>query len=136
MKQFPLKIVTPDGPVYMGQAQMLTVPAITGELGIQAGHCNMVAPLGMGQAMILADGLVRYGACIGGMVTVAKGSVMLVPTTFEWAEQINVSRAERSKQRAQKVLEDNCATATEIAMAEARLKRAKVRMSVAAYKPK
>ena len=64
------------------------------------------------------------------------GEVSLVPTTFEWAENIDIARAEASKNRAEKVLADKTATNTEIALAEARLKRALVRTRVATYKPK
>ena len=101
---------------------------------IMAGHINAVSPLGMGQAMILAEGEKRYAACIGGMVSVVNGAVTLVPTTFEWAADIDVARAEASRLRAEKVLQDKSATDTEIALAEARLKRALVRSAVAACK--
>ena len=134
MNAFALKIVTPDGVIYDGAAEELVVRAVTGDLGIMAGHINMIAPLGMGQAMVLADGKKRYGACIGGMVSVVNGAVTLVPTTFEWADSIDVARAEVSKKRAETVLQDKNATDTEIALAEARLKRALVRTGVATYK--
>ena len=58
----------------------------------------------------------------------------LVPTTFEWAENIDVKRAEASQDRAQSVLRDKHATDTEIRLAEARLKRALVRKGVASGK--
>lgn len=131
MTIFPLKIVTPDGLVFDGQAEELIVRTITGDMGVMAGHINTVAPLGMGQAMVLINGERRYAACIGGMLTVLKGEVTLVPTTFEWAENIDVARAEISRQRAQKVLEDKIASSVELRLAEARLKRALVRTSVA-----
>ena len=136
MKPFELKIVTPDGIAYDGQAEELIVRTTTGDMGFLAGHMNAVAPLGMGRAMVIIDGKKRYAACIGGMVSVSNGAVTLVPTTFEWAENIDVDRAQASKSRAEKVLKDKDATATELTMAEARLKRALVRTSVATYKPK
>lgn len=136
MKSFALKIVTPDGVAYEGQAEELIVRTTTGDMGFLAGHCNAVSPLGMGQATVLINGEKRYAACIGGMVSVVNGTVNLVPTTFEWAENIDVARAEASKDRAKKVLADKNASKTEIALAEARLKRALVRTSVATYKPK
>ncbi|MBQ8797387.1 MAG: ATP synthase F1 subunit epsilon [Oscillospiraceae bacterium] len=136
MKSFTLKIVTPDGVQYDGQAEELVVRTVAGDLGILAGHINTVAPLGMGQAMVLTEGQKRYGACIGGMVSVVNGAVTLVPTTFEWADKIDVARAEASKKRAETVLQNKNATDTEIALAEARLKRALVRTSVATYKPR
>ena len=131
MNSFCLKIVTPDGVQFDGMAEELIVRTTTGDIGILAGHINCVAPLGMGQAMILTEGDKRYAACIGGMLSVVNGAVTLVPTTFEWSDKINVSRVEASMQRAQSVLQDKTATDTEIRLAEARLKRALVRKSVA-----
>ncbi|MBQ7016661.1 MAG: ATP synthase F1 subunit epsilon [Firmicutes bacterium] len=134
MKPFPLKIVTPDGLQFEGQAEELIVRTITGDMGILAGHTNCVAPLGMGQATVVIDGEKRYAACIGGMVVITKEEVKLVPTTFEWAETIDVKRAEASEIRAKAMLEDKSASKTELKLAEARLKRALVRKSVAGLK--
>ena len=134
MTGFPLKIVTPDGLLYDGMAEELVVRTTTGDMGIQAGHINCVAPLGMGQAMVLSEGQRRYGACIGGMLSVMNGQVTLVPTTFEWSDQIDVARAQASEDRAQAVLQDKNALQADIRIAEARLKRALIRKSVATQK--
>ncbi len=134
MTAFPLKIVTPNGLVYEGQAQEVIVRTTTGDLGILAGHLNCVAPLGMGRATVMMDDKTRYGACIGGMVTVLGGQVTLVCTTFEWADQIDTDRAEASYRRAKAVLGSKDSSDTELKLAEARLKRALVRKSVAESK--
>ncbi len=134
MRPFPLKIVTPDGIKFEGQAESLTVRTTTGDLGILAGHTNLVAPLGQGRCTIVMDGKRRYAACIGGMVSVMDGVVTLIPTTFEWAEDIDAERVERSFTRAQSILSSKDASKTDVALAEARLKRALVRRSVASIK--
>ena len=134
MNSFPLKIVTPDGMEFEGMAEEVVVRTTTGDLGILAGHINCVAPLGMGRATIITEGKRRYAACIGGLISVVGGNVTLVPTTFEWAEEIDADRAEASYQRAQNVLKDKAATETDIRLAEARLRRALVRKSVATTK--
>ena len=134
MTPFCLKIVTPDGLIFDGQAEELVVRTTSGDLGILAGHINCVAPLGMGRATVIMDGKRRYAACIGGMVTVVNGEVTLVPTTFEWAESIDAARAEASQARAEKILHKNDASDTELQLAQARLHRALVRKSVASYK--
>ena len=134
MTSFPLKIVTPDGLRFDGQAEELIVRTTTGDLGILAGHMNCVAPLGMGRAMIVSEGVKRYAACIGGMISVVDGTVSLVPTTFEWAEEIDAERAQRSAQRAQAVLDNKTAADTDVVLAKARLRRALVRQSVATGK--
>lgn len=134
MTPFSLKIVTPDGIEFEGQVESLTVRTTSGDLGVMAGHTNCVAPLGMGRATVIQDGKRRYAACIGGMLSVMDGKVTLVPTTFEWAEDIDADRVERSYHRAQNVLGNKDATSTDITLAEARLKRALVRRSVVSFK--
>ena len=134
MASFPLKIVCPDGVKFEGQVQQLSVRTTTGELGILARHADCVAPLGMGRATVTADGATRHAACIGGMVSVLDGQVTLVPTTFEWAEEIDAGRADRSMARAQAVLENKDSAKADIILAEAWLKRALVRKGVASNK--
>ena len=134
MTPFCLKIVTPDGLIFDGQAEELVVRTTSGDLGIMAGHINCVAPLGMGQATVWTEEGKRYGACIGGMISVVNGAVTLVPTTFEWAEDIDTDRVADSRQRAESILQDKSSSDTDIRLAEARLKRALIRSSVAKQK--
>ena len=132
MSTFPLQIVTPEGAVYDGQAQRVLCRTIAGDVCILPRHCDYITALGMGEARVTtADGTVRRAACIGGLLPVRQGQVRLVATTFEWAEDIDRERAERSSQRAHQVLEDAQASAHDIELAQARLKRALVRSSVA-----
>ena len=134
MTPFPLKIVSPDGMEFEGMVEQLTVRTTTGDLGILAGHTPCVAPLGMGRATLVIDGQKRYAACIGGMLSVSKEGVTLVPTTLEFAEDIDAARVEASYQRAQSVLESKSPSDTDIKLAEARLRRALVRRNVASMK--
>ena len=128
---FPLKIVTPDGLIFDGQADKLIVRTTTGDVAILARHIDAVFPLGMGQAVVESEGQRRTAACIGGLLSVVAGQVTLVPTTFEWSDQIGAGRAEKSHQRAEGILGKKDAADTEIQLAEARLKRALIRKSVA-----
>ena len=135
MSVFSLKIVTPDGLLFDGEAERLIVRTTEGDIAILAKHINCVAALGMGMATVVdAEGQRRNAACIGGMLSVQNDNVTLVPTTFEWAESIDAARALASQERAEKVLRDNNASSTDVALAEARLHRALVRKSVASYK--
>ena len=130
MNSFRLKIVTPGGVAFDGMAEELIVRTTTGDLGILAGHIPCVAPLGMGRATIITQGKRRYAACIGGMVSVMESHVNLVPTSFEWAEDIDQERVSASERRAREVLKDKTSTETDLRLAEARLKRALVRKSI------
>ena len=134
MTSFPLKIVTPDGLIYDGEAEKLIVRTTSGDVAILARHINYVAPLGMGRAVVVSNGQRRTAACIGGMLSVVDGEVTLVPTTFEWADKIDAERVEASLKKANVILGNQKSTDSEIALAQARLHRALVRKSVASYK--
>ena len=134
MTPFHLKIVTPDGLIFDGEAEELIVRTTGGDVAILARHINYVAPLGMGRAIVVAEGKRRSAACIGGMLSVVNGDVTLVPTTFEWADEIDLDRVLRSHQRADQILSNSHASKTDIALAQARLHRALVRKSVVSMK--
>ena len=128
---YHLQIVTPDGQYFDGQAERLIVPTINGPVGILARHINYVTALGMGQTKVVTEDSERLAACMGGMVAVTDGDVKVLSTTFEWAEDIDVPRAEASLARAEKMLADPNADEQAKQYANARKKRALVRLSIA-----
>ena len=133
MTTFHLTVVTPDGCAFEGQAERVVCRAIDGDLAIPAKHGDYCTALGMGEAHIVdAEGSRRRAACMGGMLTVLDGEVRLVATTWEWAEQIDHTRAEAAKKRAEEILARKDLDRREYEMAQARLKRALVRTSIKA----
>ncbi len=134
MSTFRLQIVTPDGLIYDGQAEKLMVRTTGGDICILPRHMNYLGPLGMGLAIIQANGKRRSAACMGGILNVHQGECRLVPTTFEWSQEIDVSRAEASLHRAEEVLNNPDASPADLKLAKARLQRALVRISAANYK--
>lgn len=134
MTPFKLKIVTPDGLIFDGEAEKLIVRSTGGDVCILARHMDYVTPLGMGMAIVEAGGKRRTAACIGGMLSVSGGEATLVPTTFEWANKIDLQRAEASYEKADKILKSGTASDTELALAQAKLHRALVRKSVVSFK--
>lgn len=128
---YHLQIVTPDGQCFDGQAVRLIVPTIDGQVGILARHINYVTALGMGPAKVITEEGERHAACIGGMLAVTNGDVKVVATTFEWADQIDVERAKASIARAEAMLVQPDADEQTRQYANARIKRAKVRLGVA-----
>ena len=134
MTAFPLKILTPDGVAYDGTVTAVSCRTIDGQIQLLANHIDYTTALGLGEAHITReDGTKRRAACMGGMVSMIDGECRLLATTFEWAEDIDKERAERSKARAEAILAQK-ADAREMELAQARLKRALVRSSVAARK--
>ena len=127
---FHLQVVTPDGLAFEGEAEKLSVRTQDGIIGILPRHIDYVAPLGMGEAVVTAEGEARRAACIGGMVAVHNGAVRLVATTFEWAEEIDVDRAREAEARARAVIAREDLNERDLKLAEARLHRALVRQAV------
>ncbi len=131
MKTFPLRIGTPDGLLFEGEAERIVCRTITGDLAILAGHSNFCTALGMGHAhVVLPDGSSREAACIGGMLSVMNGTCRLMATTWEWKEDIDEARAEKAKERAEKQLQDKNLSERDYRLAEAKLKRALLRLDV------
>ena len=128
---YHLQIVTPDGLYFDGQAERLTVPTTEGPVTILARHINYVTALGMGPAKVVTEQGERIAACIGGMVAVTGSETKVVATTFEWADEIDVDRAQASLEKAQALLEKPDLERADLQAAQARLKRAQVRLSVA-----
>ena len=75
----------------------------------------------------------RTAACIGGMLAVADGKVRLVPTTFEWAEDIDLARALHAKEYAEAYLNSHPGEtdSREYRHFEAKHKRSLIRIDVA-----
>ena len=131
MSTFPLRIGTPDGLLFEGDVERVVCRSVGGDLAILARHCNFCTALGMGHAhVVLQDGTVREAACIGGMLTMMNGTCRVMATTWEWKEDIDEERAAKAKARAEKLLEDKSMDERDYRMAEARLKRALLRLDV------
>lgn len=95
MNTFPLKIVSPDGLIFDGEARKLTLRTTEGDMTVMARHMNLVAPLGAGQATLVdAEGQRRNAACVGGILSVVDGAVTLLPTSFAWDKDIDIAQAQ------------------------------------------
>ena len=127
---FHLEIVTPDGGFYDGEAEKLIVRAKGGDVCILPRHAPYVTALGIGEATVVLPGDERRkAACSGGMLSVTGDDVRLVATTFEWAEDIDKTRAQKAKERAEQRLQ-NAKSGAELELAKAKLSRALTRIKV------
>ena len=133
MKTFHLEVVTPDSSPFSGEAERLLVRTTEGDAEILYGHIDYLATIATGRARITCDGNAREAAVSGGFVSVADNLVRLVVTTFEFSDEIDVKRAEEAKKKAE-LLKKNAADDKEEAKAEAKLRRALSRLSVASKK--
>lgn len=130
MASFHLEIVTPDGLAFSGEADSLLVHTDDGDVEIMAGHMDYMASVSTGRARVSAGGVSRFASCSGGFLTVTHTGVKLAAVTFEFADDIDVERAERAKERAEAKLAE-AKDDREINLAKARLERALTRIKVA-----
>ena len=131
---FHLKIVTVDGLAYEGDVQRLMFRSTHGDLAILARHINYCTAVGMGTAhVIMEDGSERTAACIGGMCSMMDNECHLLPTTWEWSEDIDVERAEAAKARAESKLREDKLSEEARLRTEAKLSRALVRIGSARH---
>jgi len=135
MATFRLQVVSMDGLEYDGEVQQIKLRTIHGDLAILARHMNYVTAIGMGTAkVVMADGTERQAACIGGMLSMLDNHCRVIPTTWEWDEDIDVARAMDAKKRAEEKLAQTNLDKISRIKAEARLYRALVRINSAKHK--
>ena len=128
MATFRLQVVSMDGLLYDGEVQRIKLRTIHGDLAILARHMNYVTAIGMGTAtVVLEDGTERKAACIGGMLTMMNNLCRVIPTTWEWGDEIDLERAQEAKKRAEERLADSNLEEIARVNAEAKLYRALVR---------
>ena len=129
MRDFHLRIVTPDGLVYDGEAKSLLVRTDDGDVEFLAGHTDYFAHLGIGRARIIIGDAEKFASANGGVVSISGGEVTVAATTFEFADEIDVERAVLAKEKAEEAIarsNDDKA----IMLAKAKLARAVNRINV------
>ncbi len=129
MRNFPLSIYTPEGPKFQGDAQSLIVRSVCGDVCILAGHIDYVTTIEVGRVKVKTQLEERSASCSGGFLSVKDGEAKLVATTFEFADEIDLSRAQRARDKAQKRIQ-NAKSDKDLRIAELKLKRALNRINV------
>ncbi|MBQ7355223.1 MAG: F0F1 ATP synthase subunit epsilon [Clostridia bacterium] len=85
MKTFPLKISSPEGDLFHGEAVRLIVRGVEGELAVMAGHISFVTPVKACDCKVeLEDGEEKLGSTDGGLLTVSGERVVLLSGSFTW----------------------------------------------------
>ena len=132
MAAFHLQVVSMDGPIFDGNVQKIMLRTIDGDIAILARHTNYCTAIGMGTAhILLEDDSEKTAACIGGMISVMDGECRVIPTTWEWSDESDVERAEAAKKKAEQRLADEKLSKQAHINAEAKLRRALVRLGTA-----
>lgn len=130
MREFKLQIVTPDGVAFDGMAESILVRTDDGDVQVLAGHVDYMASLGIGRAKLIVGGETRLASASGGFISVSGGEVKLVCVTFEFREDIDLDRAKRARDNAERLIRE-AKNDKELLLAEAKMKRAISRIDVA-----
>ena len=105
-KQFSVSVVTPDGPAYEGDAQMIIVPGAAGEIGVLARHAPLIATLKAGSTRVhVSDSEILEFATGPGFFQVLQDRAIALVDDAVDAEKIDHERAQRQYDDAKPELE-------------------------------
>ena len=107
-KKFDVSLVTPDGPAFEGEAEMLIVPGAAGEIGVLARHAPLIATLKAGSTRVYlnvdADDVKEYATGPGFFKVEVDRAIALVDDAV-LANDIDDARAREQLETAQRELE-------------------------------
>jgi len=109
---------------------MVVVPGTEGEFGVLPGHINFLSGIVPGELRFYHDGAIEYMAVSSGFAEVSNNSVSIIIDAAEKADDIDLERARRARDRAKERMEKD-KDPTDFLMAEVALKRAISRIKVA-----
>jgi F-type H+-transporting ATPase subunit epsilon len=101
MSTLLLEIVTPERTVYAQEVNMVSVKGADGELGILPNHIPLVTPLRIAPVIVKKDGVSEKIAVSGGFIEIRKDKVVILAESAELASNVDVTRAEAAKKRAE-----------------------------------
>lgn len=130
MKTIKVNIVTPDGPVYDSEVNMVIANTTSGEIGVLPGHIPMVAPLKVGAIRLKKDGQTDIVALSGGFIEVRPDQVSILAQSAEVSSTIDLERAKEAVKRAEERLNLSQQDDVDFKRAELSLKRAMNRINV------
>ncbi len=131
-----LRVLTPERTFYEGEATMVELTTMDGDIGILPGHIPTTCVLAPGVLTIYevnAEGepqdrkQVRKAALHSGFLEIRPHEVSVLAQVAEWPEEIDIQRAEEAQLRAERHLR---ASTSNMNRAELALKRALIRLKV------
>jgi F-type H+-transporting ATPase subunit epsilon len=132
--QLQLRIVTPERLVVEDAALQVQIPAKNGEIGVLPGHAPLITELAVGEIAYRPaknGGGTKHLAVAWGFAEVLPDRVTILAETAERAEDIDVVRAERARDRAEQRLNKPGSEEVDFQRCQVALQRALVRLQVA-----
>lgn len=124
-----IQIVSPDRMFYEGEADMLELKTTEGEIGILAGHIPMTSILSPGIMRIMEGNEIKEAAVHDGFLEILPDKVIVLAESCEWPNEIDISRANEAKTRAERRLKGNKGEIN-VARAELALKKSLIRIEL------
>ena len=106
MSQLSLDIVTPAGVKYTGDVISCIAPGIDGKFQVLTNHANLLAKLAIGEVAVQLSNKTRFMSTGGGLLEVKENKISIMVESAEWAEDIDLQRAQAAKERAKHRLEE------------------------------
>jgi F-type H+-transporting ATPase subunit epsilon len=133
MAQIHLEVVTPSGPVVSDDVDIVTAPGYGGEFGVLANHAMFLSTIKTGTLTFKKDKQTKYLMVSGGFSEVSNNKITFLVESAEYGQDIDVDRAMRAKERAEKRLAQALQKTEQInrTRAEAALQRALARLKTA-----
>ncbi|MDM8519531.1 F0F1 ATP synthase subunit epsilon [Anaerolineales bacterium HSG6] len=126
-----LEILTIEGKLFDEEIDMVVAPGIEGVFGVLPNHAPLLTTLNYGELQVKRSGQPdEFFAIGGGFIEVRPDHVVVMADSAERADEIDVSRAEESRLRAQSSLEKRGET-IEFEKAQDSLKRSALRVKIA-----
>ena len=124
-----LEIVTPLEIAFSEAVEMVTLPAIEGQMGVYPAHVRLITQIEPGEIIVQANGRERFLAVGEGLVEVTPTSVSIVTDMAIPAENIDEARVEEARARAAARLREKISD-EEVATVNASLVRSLAQLQV------
>lgn len=129
-KTILLEVVTPDKLLLSKEVEVVVATSVDGEFAVLAGHVPFLASLAIGEMRFRVGGETDYAAIAGGFAEVTAEKVTVLAEAAELAREIDVDRAMKAKERAEKRLAQAQSENLDYARAEAAMQRAILRLRI------
>ena len=129
-KKIHLKIITHDKIVYENNVDAIYTKGVDGEFGVLIDHTPFMSALDIGVTKIETDGQEEFFSTIGGVFQFKNNEAIILTEAAERGKEIDVTRAENAKQRAEARL-GSVETNNDIKRAKMALAKAMARLRAA-----
>ena len=100
------EIVSQDRLVWEGDADLVIVPGVSGEMGILPNHAPLLSTLQFGILKVRYEDQEEIFSVAGGVVEIQPDVITVLADSAENVEEIDIARAEEARKRAEKILEE------------------------------